>query len=93
MKLVFSPKDMNKVEKGDIVVAPETTPDLLPIFHKASGIITDMGGLTGHAAIVSREFGLPCIVGTRNATRVLKDNEIIELDATNGAIKRSGSES
>lgn len=88
VKLVFCPADMDKVEKGDIVVAPETTPDLLPIFHKASGIITDMGGITGHAAIVSREFGLPCIVGTRNATRVLKDNDMIELDATNGMIRK-----
>lgn len=88
VKLVFSPADMNKVEKGDIVVAPETTPDLLPIFHKAGGIITDMGGITGHAAIVSREFGLPCIVGTRDATRVLKDNDVIELDATNGVIRK-----
>jgi phosphohistidine swiveling domain-containing protein len=88
VKLVFSPEDITKVEKGDIIVAPETTPDFLPAFHKASGIITDMGGMTGHAAIVSREFSLPCIVGTKNATRVLRDNDLIELDADKGIIRK-----
>ena len=88
VKLVFSPEDIIKVEKGDIIVAPETTPDFLPAFHKASGIITDMGGITGHAAIVSREFSLPCIVGTKNATRVLQDNDLIELDASKGTIRK-----
>lgn len=88
VKLVFTPSDIHKVEKGDIVVAPETTPDFLPAFHKASGIITDMGGITGHAAIVSREFSLPCIVGTKNATRVLHDGDMIELDADLGIARK-----
>ncbi|MDD5178444.1 MAG: PEP-utilizing enzyme [Candidatus Nanoarchaeia archaeon] len=88
VKLVFSPEDITKVEKGDIIVAPETTPDFLPAFYKATGIITDMGGITGHAAIVSREFSLPCIVGTKNATRVLRDNDLIEINANKGIIKK-----
>ena len=65
-----------------------TTPDYISAMEKASGFITDEGGITCHAAILSREFDVPCIVGTINATSGIKDGEIIELDAYTGKIYR-----
>ena len=88
VKIIFSPDEIGKVEKGDILVANETTPDFLPALSRAAGIITDLGGISSHAAIISREFKIPCIVGTKIATRVLKDNDLVELDANRGAIKK-----
>ena len=79
-------KDIYKVEKGDIIVATMTTPDYVSAMEKAAGFITDEGGITCHAAILSREFNVPCIVGTVNGTKEIKDGEMIELDAYNGKI-------
>jgi len=87
VKIVLSPKEVNSVERGDILVASETTPDFMPAIHRAKAIVTDIGGLTSHAAIVSREFGIPCIIGTKVATRVLKDGDLIEVDAEKGIVK------
>jgi len=78
---------INEFEKGRILVSPMTTPIFLPAMKKASAIITDEGGVTCHAAVVSREFKKPCIVGTKIATRVLKDGDLVEVDANNGIIK------
>lgn len=86
-KIISSPQDINKIEKGDIMVAAETTPDFVPAIHRAAAIVTDMGGITSHAAIISREVGLPCVVGTKIATRVLKDGDIIEIDGNTGTVK------
>jgi phosphohistidine swiveling domain-containing protein len=88
VKIVLSPFDIYKVKEGDIMVAPETTPDFVPAVQRAKAIITDMGGIISHAAIISREFGIPCVVGTRNATKVLKDGDYIELDANKGTVKK-----
>jgi len=80
-------------EQGDILVTSMTTPDLVPIMEKSAAIITDEGGMLCHAAIVSRELGIPCIVGTKIATKVLKDGDVVEVDATQGIIKKlSGSD-
>ena len=79
-------KDIYKVNKGDIIVASMTTPDYVLAMEKAAGFITDEGGITCHAAILSREFNVPCIVGTINATSEIKDGDLIELDAYNGKI-------
>ncbi|MDO8626941.1 MAG: PEP-utilizing enzyme [Candidatus Diapherotrites archaeon] len=87
IKLIILPEDMYKMNKGDILVAHATNPDVVPAMKKASAIIADVGGLTCHAAIVSREMGIPCIVGTKYATKILKDNDLVEVDATNGIIK------
>lgn len=81
-------KDIYKVQKGDIIVATMTTPDYVSAMEKAAGFITDEGGITCHAAILSREFNVPCIVGTINATKEIKDGEMIELDAYNGKIHK-----
>ncbi|MBI3093156.1 MAG: hypothetical protein HYZ02_02905 [Candidatus Levybacteria bacterium] len=86
VKIVNQTKDMNKVKTGDILVATMTHPDLMLAIQKCSGIITDAGGITSHAAIISREFRIPCIVGTRIATKVLKDGDLVELDANNGTV-------
>lgn len=87
VKVLLSPEDIHKVKKGDIIVASMTTPDYVSAMEKASGFITNSGGVTCHAAIISREFGVPCIVGTKNATKLLKDGDNVILDATNGEVK------
>jgi len=76
-----------KIRKGDILVCGMTTPDFVPIMRKCAAIVTDEGGLTCHAAIVSRELGIPCIVGTKIATQVLKNGDLVEVDANNGIVK------
>lgn len=73
--------------EGEILVASMTRPDFVPLMKKASAIVTDEGGVTSHAAIVSRELGVPCIIGTQNATRVLKDGQTVEVDANNGIVR------
>ena len=85
-RVLLTYEDIYKVQKGDIIVATMTTPDYISAMEKASGFITDEGGITCHAAILSREFDVPCIVGTVNATKEIKDGEIIELDAYTGKI-------
>lgn len=81
-------KDLEKVKKGDILVAVSTHPDYTLTMHKAAAIITNEGGLTCHAAIVSRELGIPCIVGTKVATKILNDGEMVQVDAIKGIVKR-----
>lgn len=86
-KLIFDVMDIEKVERGEIIVSPMTRPEYTPAIIKASGIITDFGGMLSHAAIISREFGIPCIVGTNNATKVFKDNDLVELNAYEGVAR------
>ena len=71
-------------EDGEILVTTMTSPSMMPLAKKAAAIVTNEGGICSHAAIVSREFGIPCIVGTGNATRTFKDGDIIEVNATEG---------
>ncbi len=86
-KLVNHPNEMFKMDKGDIMVSHSTNPNLVSAMKKASAIITDVGGITCHAAIVSRELKIPCIVGTRIATKILKDGTHVQVDASTGVIK------
>lgn len=86
VKIIKDISELNKVEEGDILVTKMTTPDMVPAMKKASGIITDDGGLTCHAAIISRELGTPCIVGTKKATEVLKDGEVVTVDGEKGIV-------
>ncbi len=88
VKIVFRAKDMKKFQKGDILVSVATDPDIVPAMKKAAAIVTEQGGITSHAAIVSRELGIPCIIGTKIATRVLKDGDMVEVDANKGTIKK-----
>jgi phosphohistidine swiveling domain-containing protein len=88
VRLVFSPADVGKVREGDVLVAPETTPDFVVALRKAVAIVTDVGGVTSHAAVLSRELGVPCVVGTKNATRLFKDGDLIEVDAAAGVARK-----
>lgn len=85
--IVKGVKDLLNVNKGDILVAVTTHPDYVPAMQKASAIVTDEGGVTSHAAIVSREIGIPCIVGTKTATKTLHNGDIIEVDGNTGIVK------
>lgn len=86
VKIVRSVNDMDKINSGDILVATTTRPDLMPAILRAAAIVTDKGGITSHAAIVSRELNIPCIVATQIATEVLKDGDSIEVNADKGII-------
>jgi pyruvate, water dikinase len=86
VKIIHSPKDNDLIQDGNILVAPMTTPDFVPAMKRAVAIVTDQGGQTSHAAIVSRELGVPCVVGTGSATKKLKNGQRITVDAVNGAV-------
>ncbi len=88
VSIVLLPKDMEKVRNGDVLVTQMTTPEYVPAMKRAAGFVTDEGGLTCHAAIVSREMKKPCIIGTKIATQVLKDGDRVEVDAIRGIIKK-----
>lgn len=87
VKIVNIPAEINKINKGDILVSINTNPALMPAIRKATAIVTDEGGMACHAAIVSREQNIPCIVGTKNATRALRDGDLVEVDASEGIVK------
>lgn len=87
VKIVRNFKDADKVEEGDIVVTSMTTPEIVAALEKAGGIITDEGGITCHAAIIAREYGIPCLVGTKFATSVLIDAMKVYLDCYNGTVQ------
>jgi len=87
VKILMSARDNNKINDGDWLAATMTTPDYVPAMKKAAGFITDEGGVTCHAAIISREMDKPCIIGTGNATKILKDGDKIEVDAEKGTVK------
>jgi pyruvate,water dikinase len=86
-QVVFDSNQLLKFKKGNILVTPMTTPEFLPMIERAKAIVTDEGGIGCHAAIISREFKIPCIVGTEIATKVLKDGDLIEVDAEKGIVK------
>lgn len=87
VKLIFRRSDMAKFKNNEIIVSPMTEPGYLPIMKKADAFITDEGGLLCHAAIVARELKKPCIIGTKIATRVLRDGQLVEVDANRGIVK------
>lgn len=87
VRVILDLSDYKKFKSGEILVTNNTTPDFVPIMKKAAAIITEQGGITTHAAIVSRELGVPCIIGTKIATKVLKDGDLVEVDANKGIIK------
>ena len=86
-KIVKSRLDLKKINSGDVMVAVTTHPDFVPVMCKCKAIVTDEGGFLSHAAIVSREFKIPCIVGTKIATQVLNDGDQVEIDAGKGIVK------
>jgi pyruvate,water dikinase len=86
VKIVMDASEIGKVDKGDILVAEMTTPDFVPAMKRAAAIITDRGGRTAHAAIVSRELGIPCVVGTGNATKLLRNEQVVTVDGSRGRV-------
>ena len=84
VKIIHDPTKIHLVLEGDILVAEMTTPDFVPAMKRAAAIVTDKGGRTSHASIVSRELGIPCIVGTGEATKILKNGQIITVDGAHG---------
>lgn len=85
-KICLTIESLSKVQEGDILVASMTRPEYLPAMKKAAGFITDEGGITCHAAIVAREMRKPCVIGTKNATKVLKDGDLVEIRASHGQV-------
>ncbi len=88
VKIVRGVGDLNDVLYGDIMIAITTHPDFLPAMERAAAIVTEEGGLTCHAAIVSRELGIPCIVGVRDAAKVFKSEDEVEVDANKGRVRK-----
>lgn len=86
VRLVLDSNDFSKVQKGDILVTSMITPDTIFAIDKIAALVTDVGGLTSHAAIVSREFNIPCVVGATYATKALKDGQNITVDGTAGLV-------
>lgn len=86
VQIVKKANEINKVKEGDVLVAEMTNPDYVPAMKRAAAIVTDLGGRTSHAAIVSRELGVPAIVGTTNATKILANNEVITVDGESGKV-------
>ncbi len=86
VKIIKNIGELKKIKEGDILVTLMTSPDMVPAMEKASAIVTNEGGATCHAAIVSRELGIPCIVGTKNATKILKENQKVTVDAHHGRV-------
>lgn len=88
VRIVNTEIQMRQMKKGEILVSIMTTPRLLSAAKKAAAIVTDEGGITCHAAIVSRELNIPCIIGTKIATHVFKDGDMVEVDATRGIVRK-----
>ncbi len=86
--VIFNREQLNKIEDGGILVAPMTTPLFMPAMQKAVAFVTDEGGLLSHAAIIAREMKKPCVIGTKIATQVLKDGDLVEVDANKGIVRK-----
>ncbi len=86
VRVLASPRDGDKLKQGEVLVAAMTSPDWVPTLRRAAALVTDGGGMTCHAAIVSRELGIPCVVGTRDATKRLRDGEQVTVDGKKGKV-------
>ena len=86
VRVLLSPDEEAKLKPGEVLVTTQTSPDWVPIMRRAAAIVTDSGGMTSHAAIVSRELGIPGIVGTRDATKLLRDGMVVTVNAREGTV-------
>jgi pyruvate,water dikinase len=87
-RVLFHPHESARMQKGDILVTTMTHPDYMPAIRKAAAIVTDEGGVVCHAAVISRELKIPCVIGTQNGTKIFRDGETIEVDAMTGMVKK-----
>jgi phosphoenolpyruvate synthase/pyruvate phosphate dikinase len=85
-------KKMNGMKKGEIVITEMTRPNIIPACEKAAAIVTDEGGVLSHAAIVSRELGIPCVIGTKKSTEIFKDGDLLEVNANKGVVRKISNE-
>ena len=85
-RVIHSPAEFSRLEKGDILVCPFTDPTWTPLFAVAAGVVADVGGPLSHAAIVAREYGIPAVLGAGNATSQIKDGARILVDGTQGLV-------
>jgi len=88
IRILWQDVDVSNFKKGEILVTPMTNPAFVPAMQRAAAIVTDDGGLLCHAAIISRELGVPCIIGTKIATKVFKDGDLVEVDAEKGIVRK-----
>jgi len=87
VRIVLNPRLQKQFREGEILVAGMTSPDFVPFIQKAAAVVTERGGMTCHAAIITREFNKPCVIGTLTATKVLHDGDFVEVDANHGWVK------
>jgi phosphohistidine swiveling domain-containing protein len=87
VRVLLNASENNKLKKGEVLVTFMTSPDFMSAIKRCSAIVTNLGGITSHAAIISREFGIPCVVGTKNATEILKTGDLVEVDADKGIVR------
>jgi phosphohistidine swiveling domain-containing protein len=88
IKIIETREDFKKMNPGDILVSTMTRPEFVPLMKIAGGVVTNEGGITCHAAILSRELGKPCVIGTQTATEILKDGDFVEVDADEGLVRK-----
>ena len=88
VRVIRKTNDMKEFQEGEILVTNQTTPDFVPIMRKAAAIVTEQGGITSHAAVVSRELKKPCVIGTKIATQAFKNGDRVEVDAEKGTVKK-----
>jgi len=88
VRIIEQGSQNDKMRQGDVLVAHQTNPDVVPAMKKAAAVVTDLGGMTCHAAIISRELRIPCVIGTKIATKALKDGDLVEVDATHGTVRK-----
>ncbi|UDY37345.1 PEP/pyruvate-binding domain-containing protein [Dermatobacter hominis] len=88
VRVLRAPEDADRLDDGEVLVAPTTSPAWVPAMVRAAAIVTDVGGITSHAAIVARELGVPCVVGTVDGTRRLRDGEPVAVDGSRGLVVR-----
>ncbi len=86
--MLFALEQIPTFKEGEVLVTPMTVPDFIPAMKKAAAIVTDEGGVTCHAAIVSRELKIPCVIGTKVATKLFKDGDVVEVDTVKGIVKK-----
>ena len=86
-RVTLTQEDFGSVQPGDIIVCPSSNPSWVPLFAIAGGLITNTGGVLSHAAVVAREFALPAVVGTGDATTRIADGRLVEIDGTTGIVR------
>lgn len=88
VRIIRGPSEVAKMKPREVLVAPYTDHELVPAIRLASAIVTEEGGILAHAAVISREFNIPCVIGTKIATKVFKDGDMVEVDATRGVVRK-----